>query len=389
MSDSVLKVLVFTVLGGIGAFVGSLLGFPIGTNSAGFADSLWRVGVWDTFIVLGISIAFLLSQSWYLQRIQLPGKELAKIAGLSVIAGFAGGGILVIFRRVLNNFPNALSLIIAWGGEGLLIGLLIAPVIPNLPRRSALIAGGMAGVLGAIAMLGVNTIGIEGGVSVAVGDSLKGVFLGFLFTLTETLVREAWLEIQYAPKEIRTISLGATPISIGSDSNLATVYTANTAPVAFRYWLHQGQLLCEDVLAQVTRRVSDGDRQIVGKLTVTLRVAQSRQAGVQTEDAPNVFTPPQVPLSLYFKRQVFPLQVGTQLRSQEIPGLESQTSGVVAEVTRHPQEPTTLGLKNTSHQAWSATLATGEQKRIDPGRTIKLTPGTRIHFGAVEGEIRQ
>jgi hypothetical protein len=109
----------------------------------------------------------------------------------------------------------------------------------------------------------------------------------------------------------------------------------------------------------------------------------------QAEDVTNVFTPPQVSLSLYFKRQVFPLQVGTQLRSQEIPGLESQTSGVVAEVTRHPQEPTTLGLKNTSHQAWSATLATGEQKRIDPGRTIKLTPGTRIHFGAVEGEIRQ
>jgi hypothetical protein len=78
-----------------------------------------------------------------------------------------------------------------------------------------------------------------------------------------------------------------------------------------------------------------------------------------------------------------------QLRRQDIPGLEaSQGNGVVAEVVPNPQDPTVMGLKNLSQQAWVATLAQGGQRQVEGGRSIRLAAGTKIDFGTVQGEVQ-
>ncbi len=59
----------------------------------------------------------------------------------------------------------------------------------------------------------------------------------------------------------------------------------------------------------------------------------------------------------------------------------------LATVTRHPTEPNIWGLKNLSHQNWSATNTRGEVKDVLPGRSVTLAVGTRINFGRAEGEI--
>jgi frataxin-like iron-binding protein CyaY len=70
--------------------------------------------------------------------------------------------------------------------------------------------------------------------------------------------------------------------------------------------------------------------------------------------------------------------------------LESQRAdGVVAQVNPNPNDPMILGLQNFSHRVWVATPASGEQRQVAPGRSIKLAVGTKINFGSVEGEIRQ
>jgi RsiW-degrading membrane proteinase PrsW (M82 family) len=91
---------------------------------------------------------------------------------------------------------------------------------------------------------------------------------------------------------------------------------------------------------------------------------------------------------LSIQQRLMPLELGTQVQTREIPGLGSKFRGIVAEVTAHPQDPSKLGLKNCSYQVWIVTLTNGQQTNIDPGRSIKLTIGTRINFGAVTGEIR-
>jgi RsiW-degrading membrane proteinase PrsW (M82 family) len=96
----------------------------------------------------------------------------------------------------------------------------------------------------------------------------------------------------------------------------------------------------------------------------------------------------QSPFSLSIQQRLIPLGLGTQLQTTEIPGLGAQARGVVAEINSHPQDPHILGLKNCSHQVWTVTLTNGQQTKINPGRSLKLAPGTKINFGSVTGEIR-
>jgi urease beta subunit len=87
-----------------------------------------------------------------------------------------------------------------------------------------------------------------------------------MIAIIETAFREAWLEIRYNPRESRTVSLGSQPVSIGGDPNICTVYAHNAPPVALRYQLTEGQILCEDIPAGTTRQVQPGDQQMIGAI---------------------------------------------------------------------------------------------------------------------------
>jgi hypothetical protein len=63
-------------------------------------------------------------------------------------------------------------------------------------------------------------------------------------------------------------------------------------------------------------------------------------------------------------------------------------SAPVAEVVRHPQDPSIWGLKNLGGEKWVVTLADGSVKDVSPGQSAKLASGTKVNFGKIEGEIR-
>ena len=60
----------------------------------------------------------------------------------------------------------------------------------------------------------------------------------------------------------------------------------------------------------------------------------------------------------------------------------------VATMTQHPTNPNIWGLKNVSGERWVSTTADGISKDVEPGRSVSLGVGTKIHFGKAEGEIR-
>lgn len=61
-------------------------------------------------------------------------------------------------------------------------------------------------------------------------------------------------------------------------------------------------------------------------------------------------------------------------------GLE--TSGLSAEVTRHPTRSDVIGLKNTGARTWTAILRDGKRMELETGRNIRLAAGVQIDFGA-------
>ncbi len=82
------------------------------------------------------------------------------------------------------------------------------------------------------------------------------------------------------------------------------------------------------------------------------------------------------------------LGMGAELQTGDLPGCDARNTGsTVAQVVTNPQNPSILGLKNLSRQAWSARLATGEVRDIDPGKSIQIADGTAINFGSCQGSI--
>ncbi len=61
----------------------------------------------------------------------------------------------------------------------------------------------------------------------------------------------------------------------------------------------------------------------------------------------------------------------------------------VAEVVRHPKDPSIWGLRNLGTEKWTVTTDAGQTYQdVAPGRSATLAVGTRINFGKQEGEIR-
>lgn len=84
------------------------------------------------------------------------------------------------------------------------------------------------------------------------------------------------------------------------------------------------------------------------------------------------------------------LRDGVTLQAEKLIQLQTTLAdGAFAEVSQNPNDPTVLGLKNLSLQAWTATLADGSSRQVESGRTIKLANGTMLNFGLVSGTIRE
>ena len=79
---------------------------------------------------------------------------------------------------------------------------------------------------------------------------------------------------------------------------------------------------------------------------------------------------------------------GLRLMAHQVPGLQTQsTEGLVAEVTRNPNDPGVLGLTNLSTTAWEVVTSSNTRREIQPGQTVKLAPGTKIDFGETDGAV--
>ena len=82
------------------------------------------------------------------------------------------------------------------------------------------------------------------------------------------------------------------------------------------------------------------------------------------------------------------LTLGERWTASDLPGLETnEPDAAVAEVAAHPNDASVLGLKNLSLKPWTATMADGNTRDIQPGRTVRLAPGTQVNFGVLKGTI--
>jgi len=62
--------------------------------------------------------------------------------------------------------------------------------------------------------------------------------------------------------------------------------------------------------------------------------------------------------------------------------------GTTGEITQHPQDPNTLGLRNTGKSAWTAINTDGSTATVPPGKNLRIAAGTRLILGPLALDIQ-
>ncbi len=98
---------------------------------------------------------------------------------------------------------------------------------------------------------------------------------------------------------------------------------------------------------------------------------------------------PPLPFRLHLGKLVIVLNGDTRLWAHHLnENSDVSDQDVVAEVTKHPVNPNTWGLKNLGSGRWVATTVDGAIREVEPGKSIVLATGTKIAFGKLTGEVR-
>ncbi|MEZ2236282.1 hypothetical protein [Microcoleus sp.] len=394
--SAITKALQFGVSGAVGGFVGNLITEPFMnfdrlSGSVSFFESVLSTARWFGLVGGGIATAIMFGYYYYIKgKPQI--KSAFKNGGLfGLIAGAVSGAIAEAIYSGIG--PNELLRVVCWGIAGSLLGLALSKRIPNLGMLRGAGGGGVGGVLGGCLFI-LFAYSLSGTVGRLAGCGAIGFWIGIMLVVAETLFNKAWLVISYDNGVNRTLTIGAEPVTFGSDDNLSIICIPNISPLAMRFQLEAGQIVCENFDSGAVTYLRSGDQKKLGNCTITvgnsdLPVANSAKIPatyISADPAEKSFVNSEFSLKLSSK--VIPLSVGTQLFSSDISTLKSTASnGVVAVVNSSSVQPLSLGLTNLSDRAWWVTDSQGDMKLVEPEGTLTLAVGNQIEFGEINGEI--
>ena len=255
------------------------------SGAASFGQLLLTICLWTGALAVGVSLALIGGQNAYLHRPMFMPRELLAGALGGLAAGAVAGGIGQFFFAGASAISNlglitSVARIMAWAMLGGLVGRGMAFFVPNLPARPALLGGGAGGAAAALAFLIASSVAGDL-VGRLLGAAILGFCIGIMIALVEAATRSLWLEVRYGAKEVVNVTLGATPVTFGSDARASTLYARDVRPIAFKYRVDNGQVLCDDYSTEVASPVLPDVEKQIGNLIVTLRSGASPAASGQ------------------------------------------------------------------------------------------------------------
>jgi hypothetical protein len=229
------------------------------------------IGVWTGAIAAMLCLALLSGQHHYL-RGQFPSV-------IRAVAGFVGGFLVGIVGGAAGQglymlSPISVFQILGWALLGGLAGSGLSLFIPNLKWFYGLVGGAIGGAVGGLGYMNVTPL-VGDVIGRLVGGLIVGLCIGLMVAIVEAAFRRAWLEVRYGARETITVNLGPEPVKVGGDAKMCTVWARGAAPLALRFFIRDGQVICDDTVMKRESSVAEGFAKEVGNVTVTVRTGSS------------------------------------------------------------------------------------------------------------------
>jgi len=221
------RTLKFGIAGAIGAACGCVIAdglFEQDENYESFFEIVVSVAFWAGIIGIGTAIALQMLQNNYLRKPLFSASMLKTSILVLFLGGVSGGLAQVIFGLTYNisETVEIISRILCWGLFGLGIGWSVATFVPNFPKKRALLAGLLGGIMGG-AIFRFSSIIFPDSYGRLVGVATLGFFIGLMISYVEEVLREAWLTVVWANNKTTSVALGKKEIILGS-SPKADIY---------------------------------------------------------------------------------------------------------------------------------------------------------------------
>ena len=173
--------------------------------------------IWTGILAIGIALALIMGQNVYLRRRLLGRAEGMKGTLGSVMAGILAGAVGQLIFAPVSAIPLLIisGRIIGWILLGGLLGGGVSFFVPNLKTIRGVQGGSVGGGVGAGGFLAMSGLMGEIGGRL-LGGVILGFFIGLMIALLEQLTRNASLLIHWNQTETTTLSLGDTPIILGT-----------------------------------------------------------------------------------------------------------------------------------------------------------------------------
>jgi Ca-activated chloride channel homolog len=242
------------------------------------------IAIWTGMLALGVTIALIAGQNFYLRRRILTLAQTGKGLFGGSLAGIIAGAIGQLVFTPVASIPMLLVVarVVGWTLLGSSIGGGISlGFVPNLSPKRGMQGGAIGGAMGAMGFLVTSSLfgdltgRLLGAVSI-------GFCIGLMVALIEELTRSAWLVVHWNDRETTPISLGDRPVILGSSAATAHVYLSPSqgyypetakvvksgAEISIEY---DPQYATDKGMKQRIFRLHDGDTRRFGEIQIEIK----------------------------------------------------------------------------------------------------------------------
>jgi hypothetical protein len=275
------KTLKFGLAGALGAGIAEIISEAVPQQMAGnpFWGNVGHVSLWAGIIGIGTAIALQIAQNAYLKK-SFFTKSMIKTVFLGlIIGGFVGGlaQVAFAFTQGISVAAEIISRILCWGIFGLGIGWSVSYFIPNFPKKRAILAGLIGGIVGG-AVFRFSFEVLPETFGRIIGVAILGFFIGLVISYMEEVLREAWLTVVWAKNETTSVALGAKEIILGSSPKADIILPAskNYPKITAIIELKNNRVFIENKIDNKRTELRNGSRITMGAVEVIVNLKTTK-----------------------------------------------------------------------------------------------------------------